>query len=156
MSLRASGGYCTCALDVCQLVARFDVQLTDSPLFSLEQFAVGGHSTVRGYRENRLVRDNGLVGSLELRLPLPMPSWREWQPRLELAPFFDVGRSWNTDRATVGPKTLMSAGVGGRLGLFEKLDFEVYWGHAIESVEELGDGGLQDDGVHIGAVWSWP
>ncbi|MBM3224660.1 MAG: ShlB/FhaC/HecB family hemolysin secretion/activation protein, partial [Candidatus Tectomicrobia bacterium] len=32
-----------------QAIARLDVQLTDQPLLSLEQIAVGGRSTVRGY-----------------------------------------------------------------------------------------------------------
>ncbi len=139
-----------------QLVARGDVQLSDRPLFGLEQFALGGHATVRGYRENRLVRDNGLIGSLELRLPVPLPSWREWRPTLEIAPFFDVGRSWNTDRGELGPETLMSVGVGGRLGLAEGLDVQVYWGHDLKDVAEGPTNTVQDDGVHLGILWSWP
>jgi hemolysin activation/secretion protein len=139
-----------------QIVARADVQIADRPLFGLEQFAVGGYDTVRGYIENLLVRDNGAVGSLELRIPVPMPAWREWQPRFEIAPFFDAGWSWNTDRGEVGPTTLLSVGIGGRLELLERLDFQVYWGHEIESVDEPGDPGLQGDGVHLGVIWSWP
>ncbi|MDJ0849479.1 MAG: ShlB/FhaC/HecB family hemolysin secretion/activation protein [Myxococcota bacterium] len=139
-----------------QVVARGDVQLSDRPLFGLEQFAIGGHATVRGYRENRLVRDSGLVGSVELRVPVPLPSWREWRPTLEIAPFFDVGRSWNKERGELGPRTLMSVGVGGRLGLWEGLDVQVYWGHDLKDVENLGTNTLQDDGVHMGVLWSWP
>ena len=36
----------------------------------MEQIAVGGMRTVRGYRENQMVRDNALISSLELRIPL--------------------------------------------------------------------------------------
>ena len=139
-----------------QVVARADVQLSDRPLFGLEQFAVGGHSTVRGYRENRLVRDNGAIGSLEVRVPVPLPSWREWQPSLEIAPFYDVGYSWNTDRPNLGDKLLMSIGVGGRLGLTENLEFQAYWGYDLENIANVGDASLQDDGVSLGVVWSWP
>jgi hypothetical protein len=52
-----------------QFVFRTDLQLAEDPLLPLEQFAVGGASTVRGYRENQLVRDNGFVTSAELRIP---------------------------------------------------------------------------------------
>lgn len=139
-----------------QIVARGDVQISDRPLFGLEQFAVGGHSTVRGYRENRFVRDNGAVGSLELRLPVPMPSWREWRPTFEIAPFYDVGYSWNSDRGEIGDQLLMSIGVGGRFGLSEGLDFQIYWGHDLKDVVNPGDATLQDDGVSLGVVWQWP
>lgn len=143
------------ALDI-QLVVRGDVQLANSPLYALEQFAIGGHATVRGYRENRLVRDNGVVGSVELRLPVPLPGWREWHPRFELAPFVDAGHSWNTDRGELGASTLLGVGIGGRLQLREGLDFQVYWGHDVKEVRNLGDDSLQDQGVHLGIVWELP
>ncbi len=139
-----------------QLVARADVQIASDPLFGLEQFAMGGHATVRGYRENRLVRDNGVIGSVELRVPVPMPSWREWRPTFELAPFFDAGYSWNTDRREFGEQTLTSIGIGGRLGITEKLRAQAYWGYDLQDVFDPGDGDLQDDGVHLGVVWSFP
>ena len=40
-----------------QLLFRTDAQLSNQPLLPLEQIAVGGRYTVRGYRENLLVRD---------------------------------------------------------------------------------------------------
>jgi hemolysin activation/secretion protein len=39
-----------------RMIARLDAQLALDPLLPLEQFAVGGHATVRGYRENRIAR----------------------------------------------------------------------------------------------------
>jgi len=100
-----------------QVVARFDSQIASDPLLPLEQFAVGGFYSVRGYRENAVVRDNGLAGSLELRLPIY--ARRRPDLRVELAPFFDVGRSWNdTNRpsaANAEPLTLASLGLGLRV-----------------------------------------
>jgi hemolysin activation/secretion protein len=138
-----------------QLIARADVQVSDRPLLGIEQFSMGGHASVRGYRENTLVRDNGVIASLELRIPVPMPSFRESRPRLEIAPFFDVGHSWNTDRPTVGPQTVASIGIGGRLGLTERALFQVYWGHRLLDVPVFGEGALQDDGVSMGLTWDW-
>jgi hemolysin activation/secretion protein len=138
-----------------QLIASGDVQIADRPLFGIEQFSIGGYATVRGYRENTLVRDNGLVGSIEWRVPVPLPSWREWRPRFELAPFVDAGYSWNADRPTRGPTTLVSVGIGGRLSITDQLHFEIYWGEALKDIEKLGENTLQDEGLHMGLTWRW-
>lgn len=137
------------ALANIQLITRANVQLADRPLLGLEQFAVGGHASVRGYTESQLVRDNGLIGSIELRLPVPMPSWRERSVRFELAPFFDAGYSWNTDRSSRGPTTLLSVGLGGRLSFGDRMRFRAYWGHRLKNVLKPNDAFLQDDGVHV-------
>ena len=44
-------------------------QISADPLLSIEQFAVGGIDTVRGYRENQIVRDTGFAASVELHIP---------------------------------------------------------------------------------------
>jgi len=127
-----------------EAVFRTDVQLASQPLFSLEQFSVGGFQSVRGYREHTLVRDNGLVSSLELRVPV----WSDsaWRLDVQLAPFCDVGRSWNTNRGEASPRTLASVGVGLRI-FYRFLRGEIYWGHRLKHVEDPGEGGIQDDGV---------
>ena len=70
-----------------ELVFRTDLQLAADPLLSLEKIAVGGLRTVRGYRENQIVRDNGFVSSVELRIPVyRSPLGR---PVVQLIPFVD-------------------------------------------------------------------
>ena len=139
-----------------QLVFRTDLQLAEDLLLSLEQFSMGGHSTVRGYRENELVRDNGIVSSLELRVPLwsDAPGW----PTVELAPFFDWGNSWNTDRpfAQKEPETLMSAGVGLRFAFTRYLEGQIYWGEELRKVDDPPDDrDLQDTGVQFQLVLTY-
>lgn len=51
-------------------VFKGNVQVSDDPLLPLERMAVGGRHTVRGYRENQLVRDNGYAASTELHIHL--------------------------------------------------------------------------------------
>ncbi len=130
-----------------ETVLRTDVQLTSSPLLPLEQFSVGGASSVRGYRENQLVRDMGIVGSLETRIPVWSTADRRFN--VQLAPFFDVGRAWNTKRPTPSPKTISSAGVGLRFAFARRLQGEIYWAEEIRDVEEPDDRDLQDTGVHF-------
>jgi hemolysin activation/secretion protein len=131
---------------------RTDLQLSSQPLLGMEQFAVGGHATVRGYRENQIVRDQGVVSSIEVRIPL----WRsiEGEPILQLAPFFDVGHSWNRDRPTEGPKTLPAIGVGLRWAVTRFIHAEIYWGQNLNDVMTSGD--LQDHGVQFSVRTSFP
>jgi hemolysin activation/secretion protein len=137
-----------------QIIARADVQLTDSPLLGLEQFAMGGHYSVRGYHENALVRDNGLIGSLELRLPFF--TRREGVPWLEIGPFVDAGYSWNEDRATEGPTTLVGVGIGARVNFSDRIRLLVEWGEQLKDIDREGDFRLQDHGVHLSLGVSFP
>jgi hemolysin activation/secretion protein len=142
------------ALLASEVIARLDVQVSDRPLLGLEQFAMGGHSTVRGYRENTLVRDDGLIGSLELRVPVLRRS--TGIPALELCTFVDTGYSWNTDRGETGPTTLVSAGIGARANVRDGLGFEIYWGQELEDVPDGGGSDLQNHGVHLGLRSDFP
>jgi hemolysin activation/secretion protein len=137
-----------------ELVARFDTQVSDDPLLPLEQFAIGGRYTVRGYRENTLVRDNGLVGGIEARIPV----FQRVQPELlvEIVPFFDGGYSWNTRRPEVGEQTLLSVGIGTRVFFTRWGRFEFYWGHRIKDVPRVGEYDIQDDGIHFRLSMDWP
>lgn len=145
-----------------QVVARADLQLADRPLLAMEQLAIGGHATVRGYRENQIVGDSGVIGSVELRVPV----WRraEGEPVLELAPFFDAARSWShgqTDQfgtavPDFGTVNLFSAGIGARIAITDQLRAQVYWGQRLND-EGLRPGwDLQDTGVQFRVTAGFP
>jgi len=118
----------------------------------LEQIGVGGRYTVRGYRWNQLVRDNGLVFQLETRIPLVQD--KPWADYLQLAPFADYGEAWNTDLPTPDPRTIYSVGVGLRWAaaiqapIRLRPQLEVYWGYPLNDVETVG-GDLQDQGWYF-------
>jgi len=135
-----------------QLIFRSDLQLANDALLTLEQIAVGGRYTVRGYRENTLVRDNAFLSSVEARVPLVenVP----WADYLQLAPFVDYGRAWQSKRPTGEPEYLASVGIGLRWAATIRSAvplrpaFEIYWGHKLKNVVTPG-GNLQDKGVHF-------
>ena len=135
-----------------QMIFRTDLQLADDPLLPLEQIAIGGRFSVRGYRENQMVRDNGLISSLEFRIPLIREKF--WANSVQLALFVDFGRAWNKDISTPEVKNISSAGLGLRwevtlpLRLQLKPQFEIYWGVPFRDIETSG-GDLQDHGIHI-------
>jgi len=126
--------------------------MTNDPLMVLEQFAVGGRYTVRGYRENTLVRDSALVVSLEARVPL-LRNVR-WADTLELAPFVDYGKPWNARPPNRDPQDIWSAGIGLRWAATLpwpvplRPQLEVYWGYPFRNIKTQG-GNLQDRGLHL-------
>lgn len=114
--------------------------------------SVGGRYTVRGYRENQLVRDNAFVASIEERFPLVRN--KPWASLLDLCAFYDFGHSWNTDLPSPKPRTLDSVGLGLRWELARAFgsrlhpQMEFYWGLPVRNVETEG-GNLQDQGIHF-------
>ena len=120
------------------LIFRSDFQFSSAPLLSLEQISVGGRYSVRGYRENTLLRDQAILTSLEARLPVVKDTF--WADYLELAHFVDFGKGWNKNTPTPDPKKLYSVGLGLRwaLTLLRPMpirpQFEVYWGHRLKDV----------------------
>lgn len=129
-----------------QVVFRADGQLVDDGLLPLEKFAVGGAASVRGYRENQLVRDNGWVSSLELRIPVLHDA--AGASRTQFAVFLDAGRSWNKTDPSPDPEFISSAGVGLRWDPTSKLHAELYWARAFRNVDQTSND-PQDEGVHF-------
>lgn len=111
------------------LVARIDAQLTPNSLLSLERFSIGGVDTVRGYRQNQLVADNGVLGSVEVRVPVTS------DPRvLQLVPFFEVGTAWNNREADPNPATVASLGLGLRWLMTPDFSLRLDYGIPLVSV----------------------
>ena len=100
-----------------------------------------------GYRENQLVRDQGAVGSAELRVPVWLNG--TGKPIVQLAAFYDIGAGWNVDEKTPNPRMLHSVGVGVILTPNERINAEVYWAHPFTKIETPGGKDLQDHGLNF-------
>ncbi|MBW2290785.1 MAG: ShlB/FhaC/HecB family hemolysin secretion/activation protein [Deltaproteobacteria bacterium] len=129
-----------------EFVFRTDLQLSSDPLMPLEQFPIGGHASVRAYRETETAMDQGVAGSLEARIPLVRTASGHV---LHLAPFFDAGRGWNRSRPDFLPRTLISAGVGLRYGFGDWLRAEFYWGEQLKDLPVPPDRAIQDRGIYF-------
>jgi hemolysin activation/secretion protein len=136
-----------------QLLLRLDAQLSDSPLLTMEQFTIGGVSTVRGYRENERLTDNGVVGSMEWRVPLTRLA--NTFGRLEIASFIDAGKAWNHDRSSMSPQTLVGVGLGLRWRYRERAWAYLYWANSLRETSRISENDLQDDGIHFGMSLGW-
>lgn len=121
------------------LVGRVGMQLTGDSLLPIEQLSIGGFNTVRGYRTNQRVGDSGVLGSLELRLPVARSD--RWG-LLQVAPFVDVGTVWSNNN---GGTTLLGTGLGLRWQI-GSLSANLDWGIPLTSVGDRGNS-LQDRGI---------
>jgi hemolysin activation/secretion protein len=131
------------------LLLRSDLQLSSEPLLPIEQFTLGGDATVRGYRQDTLLTDNGFFASAEVRLPVArLP---KVQGTLQVAPFIDFGTGWNTDRENPGPNTLVGVGFGILWQMGEKFDARLDWGIPLVHVDypDSGDSTWQQNGVYF-------
>ncbi|BAY49944.1 surface antigen D15 domain-containing protein (plasmid) [Scytonema sp. HK-05] len=125
------------------LVTRIDTQLTPDSLLSLEKFSIGGVDTVRGYRQNQVVSDNGVVASFELRIPVTA------DPRtLQITPFFEIGTGWNNRDANPDPNLIAGLGLGVEWQINRSLDVRLDYGIPLVGVSNRGDS-LQDNGLYF-------
>jgi hemolysin activation/secretion protein len=69
--------------------------------------------------------------------------------QVELAPFFDFGRSWNTDTPSAAPTRLVSVGLGVRWQLSQRVKAHLYYARPLRSLAQPVDRDLQDDGFHF-------
>jgi hemolysin activation/secretion protein len=122
------------------LINRLNAQLTPDSLLSLERFSLGGVDTVRGYRQNQVVTDNGVTGSIELRIPVTR------NPEIfQLTPFFEIGGGWNNQTENPSPRLLASLGLGVQWQISPKLDVQIDYGIPLISGQDEGNT-LQDRG----------
>ena len=131
------------------------LQLSDDQLLPLEQLAIGGFSTVKGYRQNYLVRDEGFYTALELHYPI-LGGARGASYGLFLVPFLNYGGVWNYHQNATN---LFSTGIGiegnydwvGIDNAYQRLSASLYWAERLTSYK-LTPGtpyDLQDNGINF-------
>ena len=132
------------------LLLRSDIQLSSSDLVPLEQFSLGGVESVRGYRQDALLSDNGIFASAEVRIPFYR--WNNTQSNVSVIPFIDVGTSWsnseNIDTQEDEEDTVASFGVGLQLNLDDSLRARIDYGIPLVDVED-NDNSLQEKGLYL-------
>ena len=130
------------------LVLRSDLQFATTALVPLEQFSVGGLQSVRGYRQDALLTDNGFFTSAEVRLPLLRAE--NVQGVLQFTPFVDLGVGWNNDSDNnPNPEEQVLVGLGvGLQWQMKNLTARINYGIPLTDVEDSGET-LQEDGVYF-------
>jgi hemolysin activation/secretion protein len=138
------------------LIIQADVQLTPDPLLSSEQFAIGGGQSLRGYRQNARLGDNGFRFSVEDRLTLSRNE--AGTPTFQLAPFAEIGSVWNDDdnpNSLPDETFLAGLGLGALWTPFTGLDVRVDYGIPLVYLDDRGRN-VQDNGFYFSVYYTLP
>ncbi|MEB3310259.1 MAG: ShlB/FhaC/HecB family hemolysin secretion/activation protein [Snowella sp.] len=121
-------------------VFRTALQLSTDPLVPLEQLTLGGLNSVRGYRQDFFLTDNGIFASAEVRFPLLRVN--EVNGLLQIVPFVDYGTGWNDDAnplPTPNPNTLVSVGLGLIWQMGDRFNARLDWGLPLTEFKVQGN-----------------
>lgn len=131
-------------------LSRLQLQVTDSRLLGSEQFSLGGFGSVLGYRQDAVLSDSGIFGSVGVQIPIYTSNTGG---KLSAAPSFNFGYGWNDTHRDAPAQTLASVGFGlrysspsDRFGL--SLDFGL---PLIDQGSKATN--LQDSGVYLRLDW---
>ncbi len=133
------------------LLLRGNVQLSTTSLVPLEQFSLGGLQSVRGYRQDLLLTDNGAFASAEVRLPVLRIS--DWNAVLQIAPFVDVGSTWNAASEAPERNSLASVGLGLVWQQSDRFTARLDYGIPLVSVSST-NGTWQENGLYFSVFYN--
>jgi Hemolysin activation/secretion protein len=128
------------------LFTRFEGQISNGPLLSSEQLAVGGLDTVRGFLEAIVLGDYGVIGSVELRSPSVGKYIAQQVEDWRFHAFFDAATASIFQPLPGQQQTysLASIGIGSRIKIFDALNGAIDLAFPVVS-----DGVNADDGQSV-------
>lgn len=130
------------------LNGRAGVQAMPGNIPFLEQFQIGGISTVRGYAESLFLGQSAYYASLETLFPIPflpqqvtLPVGRETKKtfkvrdNIKFATFFDNGGVFRYQEQVSNNNYLSSVGCGLRIALSKYMTARLYWGFGLRTIQ---------------------
>lgn len=132
-----------------QVVLRGSLQLTPDRLLPIDRMSIGGINTVRGYRENQLICDEGMVFTAELLYPLIRNPGQGLA--VALIPFHDFGHGRNRGEAA---RTLSSLGLATRLQ-WQGFTLDLAVARRLRHPDLPNGETLQDKGVHLALTYNF-
>jgi hemolysin activation/secretion protein len=131
-----------------ELLARIEGQYSPDTLFTVERYAFGGSGSVRGYRRNEAIADNGAVASVEFRVPLSSLGAPELfgSSDWNVGVFAEAGHGWNSELDDPQVDTLASVGLALNFAVGDRMQGSVYYGHQLEEPPSRPERTLQDSG----------
>ena len=130
---------------------RGDIQISDN-LVPLEQFRLGGATSVRGYRRDVSLSNSGLFASAELRVPVLRIN--KLDGVVQLVPFFDLGLPWNDKESANNIDSLISVGMGLNFNAGDRFNARLDYGIPLTDTKVNGDS-LQEDGITFSLGYSF-
>ncbi|MEH2460455.1 MAG: ShlB/FhaC/HecB family hemolysin secretion/activation protein [Nostoc sp.] len=134
------------------LLLRLNTQLASRTLLPLEQFGLGGQDSIRGYRQDYLLTDNGTFVSAEVQVPiLRLP---QIDSTLQVVPFADFGIGWNSSSVKNPDHNILAAvGLGLRWSQSDRFTVRLDWGIPLVSVDS-NERTLQENGLYFSLFYN--
>lgn len=137
------------------LILQGDLQLTPDTLLPSQQFVIGGGLSVRGFRQNARSGDNGFRISAEDRITVMRDE--SGLPTLQLAPFIDFGKVWNTGgnpNPEPDQRFLAGAGLGILWQPYTGLNIRLDYGAPFVRLRDRGKD-VQDYGFYFNVTYQF-
>jgi hemolysin activation/secretion protein len=150
LAWRGQGQYVKVLAPDSIFLVRADLQVASRAMLPFEQFGLGGADSVRGYRQDALLADNGVFASTEARFPIARFAK---DSILLVTPFVDFGTVWNNSSEKLPQKTLLSTGLGLRYQLSDRLTTRLEWGIPLISLEG-SKRTWQENGIYFSFVYN--
>ena len=112
----------------------------------------GGFQSVRGYRQDSLLTDNGVLASAEVRIPVFKA--KKIDGVLQVVPFVDFGVGWNkSDSDSSDTNTLIGVGMGLQWRMGNNFNARIDYGIPLTDVDDR-DRTLQEEGFYFSVNYS--
>lgn len=137
-----------------ELRSRVTAQWTKDVLYTAERFSVGGSNSVRGYRENLILADRGVVGSVEVAQPFSLSGRAAGRSDIDLGAFtasLFVDGAWvdNVGPNDPAPDWIASVGASLLWTPSDALSARLTYGESLRRPLLVGRRDLQDRGIQF-------
>jgi len=134
------------------MLLRGDLQLSDRALVPLQQISVGGQDSLRGYRQDLLLGDNGAFFTAEMRIPIARIP--EIEGLLQIAPFLDSGMVWTSSSdSNPDPNFLIGTGLGLRWQMGNRMTALLNYGIPLMNVQNSRKT-WQENGIYFSLTYN--
>ena len=134
-------------------------QYATGKLLPSEQLSLGGYYTVRGYQENKVISDRGILLRNEIRSPIIDISKgsKKIKNEIQLLGFVDFGWAANVDQNILSKDStiLASTGLGFRYNLMNYITFRFDYGWQLDTIHRVVDDSNKHSRFHLGLVASY-
>ncbi|NGX55949.1 MAG: Heme/hemopexin transporter protein HuxB [Candidatus Anoxychlamydiales bacterium] len=139
------------------LVTNFLGQVSSGKLLLSEQLSLGGYITIRGYMENEIAGDKGILFKNELRLPPIKFGRNRLENEIQFLGFLDYGVAEDVDKSLLDKKSqsLLSTGPGLRYRIGSNLTFRLDYGFQLKTVHGRFFGKNRDGRWHINVTGAY-
>ncbi|MGD2169556.1 MAG: ShlB/FhaC/HecB family hemolysin secretion/activation protein [Chlamydiota bacterium] len=132
-------------------------QQASGKLLPTEQFSLGGFYTIRGYDENEVIGDNGILIKNELHFPVIRLPPKKRYHQIQFLGFIDYGWTYDVNQNILSKDvaTLASVGPGVRYNFENYISFRFDYGWQLNTIRRVVDPSSKKSRAHLSLIVSY-